>query len=400
VNGERAGDAAVRAAISALDSQSDQPQPFLAILRSECPVAAAETAPADQRQAYYVTTWADVEAVLLDAETFSSSINAEGVGRFMGPVILALDGPEHRAYRAFVAGAFRTAQLAKWEQAIVRPTINRLLDDVVPLGRAELVVDVVSQFPAKVVCQIAGVPADDSAKLLSWAHDIHRGPMNPAAGWAASRAMRAYLEPFVEARRSNPRDDLISDILHAEVDGQRLDDEQIYGFLRLLMPAGSESTHRSIANVLVELCTVPGLLDRVRAERALLPQVIEETLRRNGPLTLVSRVATRDTVLGGCPVPAGSLMRVFTASANRDAARHGDPDAFDLGRASHRHLTFGSGAHHCLGMHLARLELRVGLNAILDRLVNLRLDPDHPAPVIEGFSFRGPAALHVLFDTP
>jgi cytochrome P450 len=215
---------------------------------------------------------------------------------------------------------------------------------------------------------------------------------------AASQAMRAYLEPLVAARRAEPTGDFLSDLVHAEIDGEQLTDEKLYGFLRLLLPAGAETTFRALGNALVALLTVPGLMDRVVADRSLVPAVIEETLRWETSVTQVSRVATRDTELAGCPIPAGAVMNVLTASANHDEGRYDHPGEFDVDRAAQNHITFGTGQHQCLGMHLARMELRVALESILDRLPNLRLDPDAPEPVIMGLAFRGPDALHVVFD--
>jgi cytochrome P450 len=215
---------------------------------------------------------------------------------------------------------------------------------------------------------------------------------------AASKAMRDYLAPIVEDRRTNPRGDLISDLVHAEIDGHKLTDEKIYGFLRLLLPAGAETTFRVMGNALTGLLTHPDVMQRVVTDRSLMPAVIEETLRWETSVTQVSRNAAVDTEIGGCPVPAGAGIAVLTASANHDEERYERADEFDIDRATQHHLAFGTGQHQCLGMHLARLELRVGLDLILDRLPNLRLDPDAPPPDIQGFAFRGPDAIHVLFD--
>ena len=388
--------AAIGNAAAQLSRAPEQPADHWAVLRASRQIAAGAAAPGG-RNAYHVTRWDDVDTVLRDSETFSSSINAEGVGRFMGPIMIALDGQEHRAHRALVAHAFRASQLVKWEQTLIVPTIMGLIDRVVSQGHAELIADVVSKFPARIICGIADLPQDDADQLLLWTYDIHRGMLDPDAGMAAAQALRDYLEPFVERRRLEPGSDLISDILMAELDGQKLSDEEVYGFLRLLLPAGSESTYRLMANVLLQLLTRPELMARVRTDRDLLPVVIEETLRRHPSLSLVSRVAALDTQLGGCPIPAGAALNVFIASANLDESRHGDPTAFDPDRPSHRHLSFGIGQHQCLGMHLARMEVRIGISAILDRLADLRLDPDLPAPAIEGYAFRAPKALHVRF---
>ncbi len=208
-----------------------------------------------------------------------------------------------------------------------------------------------------------------------------------------------YLRPLVEARRSEPTGDFLSDLVHAEVDGEQLSDGKIYGFLRLLLPAGGETTFRVMGNALYALLTHPDVLEVVYADRELLPAVIEETLRWETSVTMVSRVATRDTEVAGCPIGAGAAVGVLTGSANRDEARWESADDWQLDRPTQHHLAFGTGPHQCLGMHLARLELRVGLDAILDRLRGLRLDPERTADaIVEGYAFRGPRALPVLFD--
>ncbi|MFT4026076.1 MAG: cytochrome P450 [Novosphingobium sp.] len=375
---------------------SDAPHPLWARLRETCPVVRIAGA-AGERPVFYVTTFAEADAVMRDGETFSSTINAESIERFMGPTMLAMDGDRHRTLRGLVSRAFRPSQLARWEGELIRPAIDRLLDEIVPRGRAELVAEVTSRFPVRVICGIAGVPLDDKGDFLRWTVAINRGMLDPAAGVAASAAIRAYLEPIVAARRADPADDLISDIVHAEIAGRRLGDEEVFGFLRLLLTAGTESTHLELGNILHALLSDPGLFARVRADRSLVPAAVEEAIRWDVSNTMVSRAATCDTELAGCPIPAGAAVRVLTASANRDERRFAAAGRYDPDRPPSRHLGFGTGQHQCLGMHVARLELKVALNAVLDRLENLRLDPDFPPPAIRGFSFRGPEALHVRF---
>jgi len=383
-----------------LDFATGQPYPIWEQARHECPVfqSHSTTLGFTDRPMFSVTTFADVEAVLRDGQRFSSSINAEHIGQYMGELILAMDGQEHRSYRNLVAHAFRASALERWDEALVRPTINRLLDGIAPLGRADLVETITSQYPVQVICGLVGVPLEDSAQFHQWAEEINTGPLHPEVGMAASRAMREYLAPIVEDRRTNPRHDLISDLVHAEIDGEHLTDEKIYGFLRLLLPAGAETTFRVMGNALTALVTHPELMARVRADRSLLPAVIEETLRWETSVTQVSRVAATDTEVGGCPIPKGAAVSVITASANHDEGRYDHADEFDIDRPVQNHLAFGTGQHQCLGMHLARLELRVGLDLILERLPNLRLDPDQPPPVIAGLAFRGPLSLPVRFD--
>ena len=384
-----------------IDFFHGQPYPQWAAARAtECPVIASGGAAFGAPTMFQPTTYRDAEAVLRDGETFSSAINAMHIGQFMGDLILAMDGPEHRQYRNLVAKAFRASQLEQWEGTLIRPTINRLLDAIVPAGRADLVAAVTTMYPVEVICGIVGVPLTDAPQFHAWAEKINTGPIDPEAGHAASAAMVEYLRPLVEERRVRPTGDFLSDLVHAEIDGEQLSESKLYGFLRLLLPAGAETTYRVMGNCLVALLTNPDALAAVTANRNLIPEVIEETLRWETSVTMVSRVATADTEIAGCPIPAGSPVGVLTGSANRDETRWDDPDVWRLGRAPQHHLAFGTGQHQCLGMHLARLELRAGLDAILERLPNLRLDPDVDldALVIEGYAFRGPVALPVLFD--
>jgi cytochrome P450 len=365
---------------------------------SGCPVVATTGGMYGSDTSYQVLGYTEAETVLRDADTFSSAINAEHIGQFMGDLILAMNGPEHRTYRNLVAKAFRASQLERWDDTLVRPTIDRLLDAIAPLGKADLVSTVTSVYPVQVICGIAGVPLEDAAQFAQWAEQINMGPLFPEQGMAASQAMVDYLRPLVDARRAEPNGDFLSDLVHEEVDGEQLTESKIYGFLRLLLPAGAETTFRVMGNCLFALLSNPDVLERVYADRSLMPEVIEETLRWETSVTQVSRIATKDAEVAGCPIKAGSPLGVITASANHDDSRWEDADQWRLGRPVQHHLAFGTGPHQCLGMHLARLELRVGLDRILDRLPDLRFDPAlADRAVIEGYAFRGPSSLPVLF---
>ncbi len=381
-----------------VDFVTGQPYQMWERARNECPVIHYERSGLDPRPSYHVTRFADAEHTLRDWETFSSSINAEVIGEYMGELILAMNGKEHRQYRNLVAKAFRASVLERWDTELVSPVVARLLDRIAPLGRADLVRDLTSKYPVQVICGVVGVPLEDHEQFHRWAEQINTGPLHPKEGHAASQAMRAYLEPIVAERRKNPTGDLISELVTAEVDGERLTDEKIYGFLRLLLPAGAETTFRVLGNCLYALLTHVDEMRRVVADRELVARVIEETLRWETSVTMVSRVAAVDTEVAGCPIAAGSPVNVVTGSANHDEQRWPDASEWRIDRPPQPHLAFGTGPHQCLGMHLARLELRVALNAVLDRLPNLRLDPDAPAPVIQGYAFRGPDALPVCFD--
>ena len=369
--------------------------------RRHCPVIREEGFSFTEDPAlprFTVTTFRDADEVLRDWRTFSASINGEVMRPYMGELMLGLDGDEHRRYRNLVAYAFRRSTLERWRGELVELVIEQLLDDIAPDGRAELVGQVTSKFPVQVICGIVGVPTEDHEQFNEWAVRINYGPLNPEEGRAASQAMRDYLEPLVEARRTEPTGDLLSELVHAEIDGARLTDEKIYGFLRLLLPAGAETTYRAFGSCLLALLDRPEAMARVLADRSLVPAAVEETLRWETSVTMVARVAAVDTEVGGCPVPAGASVSVISGSASHDESRWADPSRWDLDRESQPHMAFGTGPHQCLGMHLARMELEVGINAVLDRLPNLRLDPNAEHPTISGYAFRGPLSLPVLFD--
>jgi cytochrome P450 len=368
---------------------------FWAAYRRDDPVLTIE---GFGRDMWLLTRFADVDNVLRDAETYSSRINADTMGPVMGTVILAMDGDEHRRHRNLVARAFRPSALARWEDELIGPTIHRLIDGIVGRGRSDLVADVTSRFPVQVIAGVLGVPTDDYALFQVWGLEISMGPENYDVSTAASRAMRDYLTPIVEHRKLHPGDDLVSDIVTAEIDGERLDDEHIYGFLRLLLPAGAETTFRALGNCLLALLRRPEVLARVRDDHNLLDAVIEETLRWETSVTMVNRETACPVEVAGVSVPAGASVVCATGSANHDETRYDNAEEWDLDRPAVAHLAFGTGRHQCLGMHLARMELRVGLAAILDRLPGLHLDPAADPVTVEGLAFRSPPRLPVVFD--
>ena len=215
---------------------------------------------------------------------------------------------------------------------------------------------------------------------------------------AASQWLYDYFAGIIAERRQDRRDDVISMLAFAELDGERLTDDEIIAFLRQLLPAGAETTYRGVSNLLFGLLTNTDQLDAVRADRSLVPKAVEEALRWEAPLTEIGRICTRDVEVEGVPIEAGGYVRACLGSANHDPQRWEDPDRFDIFRESKNHITFGLGPHICLGMHLARLEMRMGLEMVLDRLPNVRLDPDAHDIHISGFGFRAVYTLPVLFD--
>jgi cytochrome P450 len=339
----------------------------------------------------------ECQTVLTHPDTFSSSIYDQIMGPVMGRTLLELDGAEHRASRALVSPSFRTALLERWRSELVEVVVHELIDRFAPRGRAELAREFTFAFPVQVIARIMGLPREDylrfqrlSIELLNVVYDWDRGT-------AASASLKAYLTEILADRRRNPQDDLISTLAESEIDGARLTDDEIFAFLLLILPAGVETTYRASGNLLVALLTEPPLLDALRADRGLLRGAFEEALRWEPPITTVVRRAVRDCELGGVAIPAGTNVSVSVSAANRDPTRYPDPDRFDPTRKNIAHLTFGGGPHLCLGMHLARMEGTVAIDALLDRLPDLRLDPSAPAPNVVGVAFRSPASLPVEF---
>jgi cytochrome P450 len=298
-----------------------------------------------------------------------------------------------------VSAAFTQRALARRENDLVAQVGGKLIDRFADRGRADLVREFTFPYPTQIIAGLLGLPREDYAQFQRWSISLLSIIVNRERALAASEALRDYFIPILAARRAEPRDDLISSLAHAEIDGEKLADEEIFSFLRLLLPAGVETTYRSTGNLLLGLLSNPDQLDAVRADRSLIPQAIEEAVRWEPPLLTITRVATRDTELAGVSIPAGSTVMPMLGSANRDEERWSDPDRFDVFRAQRPHIGFGHGTHVCLGMHLARLEMRVALELLFDRLPNLRLDPEGDDPHIRGQVFRSPTSLPVLFGT-
>jgi cytochrome P450 len=383
----------------------DDPYPALAAARRKGPVQLEWPLPDDlatvdngnEDQWFNVLGHDEVVTVLRDHETYSSAILAEMMGPMLGHTMIAMDEPEHRAHRALVAPAFRPKLLARWERELIRRVVDELIDSFAPQGRADLVRRLTFAFPVRVIARILGLPERDSQQFQRWSLELISIVVNWDRGIAASNALREYFAERVAERRSQPRDDLISELVESELDGKSLSDEEIFGFLRMLLPAGIETTYRSLGNLLFALLTHPDQLDEVRRNLELRRAAIEEGLRWETPVVLLVRQCVRDTHLAGFDIPSGRGLNVFLGSANRDEQHYADPDRFDIHRTPAPHISFGSGPHMCLGMHLARMETRVALDAILERLHDLRLDPDAPKPRIVGTAFRSPDTLPVCF---
>jgi len=252
-------------------------------------------------------------------------------------------------------------------------------------------------YPLRVFTEILGLPPDDVRTFHDWAIDLSRVAEDPGRGLASAAKMKDYLAPLVEHKRAHPGDDLISTLATAEIDGARLSDEEVISFLRLLVIAGAETTYHLLGNALVSLLRDPALQGLVRADRSRMAALLDETLRWESPVQIISRETMRDTVLAGVPIAAGTDVIVGIGSANRDESRFAEADRFDIDRKGETHIAFGFGKHYCAGSRLALLEATVALDALLDRLPELHADPDSDPSRVVGIAFRGPDHLRVRF---
>ncbi|MEB3068055.1 cytochrome P450 [[Mycobacterium] vasticus] len=346
---------------------------------------------------YAAVSFEAVNQVFREADSFNSHIYDVTIGLFLGPTILAMEGEKHRKHRNLVSSAFKRKSLAHWEPAVVRPVCTALIDEFVDAGSADLVHDFAFEFPTRVISKLLGLPEEDlpwfrqrSLELISYTVDYQ-------SAFSSSAALKDYFLAQMDKRKSHPTSDIIGDLVTAEVDGEKLTDEAIYSFLRLLLPAGLETTYRATSNLLYLLLTHPDQFAAVRADHDLIGAAIEEGLRYETPLTTVQRTAIRDTEVAGVPIPAGAVVDVCIGSANRDETRWERPEEFDIFRKWIPHITFAAGEHTCMGLHLARMEMRVAMECLLGRLADIELVTDGD-PHIYGQPFRSPRRLPVTFS--
>lgn len=364
-------------------------------LRRERPVIALS---GQLGTAYLVTRYDDVVAALEDATTFSSRGNARGIGLVMGRTILELEGKEHLRQRRLVTPAFSPRSLRAGLDEVVEGIVHGLIDAFARDGRADLVSQFTFTFPLRVMAHILGLPIQDFEQFHHWALDLISIGDDPGRGFAAAERIVEHLRPILAERRHAPANDLISTLVHAEVEGERLTEEEVLSFLRLLLPAGAETTYRMTGSLIYALLADRDALEEVESDPAALDLAIDETLRWESAVQYVSRETTTAVAMRDVEIPAGELVMLAIGSANRDDEVFADPDRFALRRPNASdHVAFGYGEHFCLGSNLARLEARIAVRALLGRLRHLRLAPGEPCGIV-GLAFRSPDRLPVEFD--
>nr|WP_225951470.1 cytochrome P450 [Mycobacterium sp. OAS707] len=346
---------------------------------------------------YAAVSFDAVNRVFRDGKVFNSHIYDSTIGLFIGPTILAMEGKKHWEHRNLVSAAFKSRSLARWEPEIVRPVVNKLIDEFIETGEADLVKDFTFEFPTRVISKLLGLPEEDLAWFRKRAVELISYTVRYKRAFEASAELKDYFLQQIEQRRSKPTEDIIGDLVTAEIDGEKLSDEAIYSFLRLLLPAGLETTYRSSGNLLYLLLSHPEQFRAVQENHELIAPAIEEGLRFETPLTTVQRYASEATEIEGVELPAGAVVDVCIGSANRDEKRWERSEEFDIFRRRVPHLSFAAGEHTCMGLHLARMETRVAVETLLARLTNIELVTDDD-PHIFGQPFRSPTAIPVTFD--
>lgn len=378
------------------------PYPIYKKLRDENPVFdntknSGEAAVSGNPYSVLITRYDDVKQVLIDDVTFSSALVNRVMGLVMGPTIVGMDGKEHMKHRNLVTPSMSTRALKGGDFATeVRKIADHYIDKFIKDGKADLHDQFCFDYPITVFVSLLGLESMDVDKVHRWGQDLCLVAFDPMKGIVAAEELLKYLTPIVQEKRKNPGQDMISILVTSEVDGQKLTDLEVVSFLRLLTLAGAETTNHAIGTAFVAMLRDPALMERVRKDRKLVPALVAEAMRWESPVSTVMRETTCDTTIGGIPVKKNTAVVCHIGSANRDERRFKNPDVFDIDREDNDPIPFGYGRHYCAGSHLAKLEAEVGINALLDRLQNIKLQPGIDFSVI-GFSFRGPDHLPITF---
>jgi cytochrome P450 len=364
---------------------------------------------------WVLTRYADCVPVLRDAKRFSADprdlaiydmmIQGIGEGRPLMQMerkwMLLLNPPDHTRLRTLVTKAF-TPRVVENLRPRIQEIVDDLLDKVQHAGRMDVIADLSYPLPVIVIAGMLGVPVEDRDKFKAWTTDLSRtldpiiSPEVLDAGDAAAAAFTDYFKALVSKRRKDPQEDLLSALIAAEEQGDRLTEEELIATAVLLLGAGHETTMNLIGNGLLALFRHPEQLEKLKADPSLIQGAVEECLRFDGPVQMTARTALEDLELGGKTITKGQQAVIVLAAANRDPAQFVDPDAFDITRKDNAHIAFSHGIHYCLGAPLARAEAQIALNALLSRLPKLKLATEE-LEWRETVTLRGLKALPVMF---
>lgn len=363
------------------------PFPFYRRMRESQPVFYDQ-----QGERWLVFSYAEVEQVLNNHAVFSSVRQPAQ----SNPSLLSMDPPRHRQFRSLVTQAFTPRTVAQLTEPVTH-LVSSLLDEVAPTGKMDVIDHLAYPLPVIVIAELLGIPREDRALFKAWSDVVINGLGDTQRQNDVLPAMNEYFLRVMEERRKQPRNDLISALLQAQVDGEHLTKEDMLSFCVLLLVAGNETTTNLIGNALLCFDEAPEVMEQLRAEPERIPMAVEEVLRYRSPIQRTSRIALSDTVLGDQQIREGQRVFVMLGSANRDEAQFPDPEHFDIGRTPNRHLAFGHGIHFCLGAPLARLEAKIALTLMLERFQDLRRVRDVALEPMENTLVYGVKHLPMTF---
>ena len=313
--------------------------------------------------------------------------------------LLTLDGEEHKCVRSLVSRAFTPRHVERLRSKL-EDTVDELLERVAETGEMEVIADVAHPLPVIAIAELLGVPVEDRDRFRAWANDLVQllDPLQGTGGGrpmiTATREIFDYFRPLLAERRANPKDDLLSAMIAAEQDGERLDEVDLLALCSLILVAGHETTSNLIGSAVLLLLRFPDERKRLQDDLSLLSSAVDECLRYESPIQLTDRAVVQDCELSGQPLRRNQMVAVVLAAANRDPAQFPDPDRFDIGRTENRHLAFGQGNHFCPGSQLAKLETEVVLGKLLRRFPDFSGSPEPPA-WRRSLIIRGPEAVPV-----
>jgi cholest-4-en-3-one 26-monooxygenase len=370
--------------------QAGTPHDQLRLLRNEAPVFRHAGAPG-QQDYWCITKHADLKAISKSPAVFSSEAQSalpldpepESLPGLQ-MIMLNMDPPRHRQYRAIVNKAFTPRMVANLERGVDR-IVKRILDDVSERGECDFVEDIAAILPMEVICEMVGVPDEDRRAIQELGNRMvgfDDPELNPEGGRIrmdgdnpeeASAEMFMYAAKLKEIYTKHPADNLTTALLNAEVDGHKLTDLEFNSFFMLLAVAGNETTRTVTTNGMIDLMRHPEQQERLAGDLSLIPTAVEEMLRYNPAVHCFKRIARADTEIRGVPIAEGDKVLMWYPAANRDEEVFRDPDVFDIGRSPNDHLSFGIGEHYCLGANLARMELYKIFEGVLSRFPDMEM---------------------------
>lgn len=357
---------------------------------------------------WHIFRYDDVSRVLTEYATFSSD------GKRMAPdesepilsSILRMDPPRHRQLRNIVTQVFTPRVVARLAPRISQIT-NELLDAVTPKEEMDVIGDLAYPLPVTVIAELLGIPSEMRESFKRWSDTLVSGDYDEADSqerqerWQALmqeiQEMYQYFMQVLEERRQHSHNDLVSALLAAEIDGQHLSDIELLGFCALLLVAGNETTTNLIGNAMLCFDEQPEMMERLRSNSALMPSAVEEILRYRSPVKSMARITTTETSIGDQRIGPNQFVMAWMGSANHDERHFPDPERFDIQREPNHHLAFGHGIHFCLGAPLARLEAKIALTALLERLSEIRRVPTIPLEPIRSTIVFGTKNLPITF---